>query len=290
MKEYLSNESLNKLLILAVATFVLFFVLHLIKKAVSKKILDSDNKYRSRKAINLIGYFILVIIVFTVYRDSIGSFGITLGLASAGIAFALQELIVSIAGWIFIMFSHTIKIGQRVKIGELKGDIIDISVLKTSIMEMGDWIDGDAYNGRITTISNSFVFKEPIQNYSSDYPFLWDEIKVPIRLESDYELARKVFVKVANEVCGDFAKQSQQIWNQMQNKYRIEKAEVNPIISLKFDENWITFTIRYIVDYKRRRVTKDQIYTRLLQEIDQHDQIIMIATNTMEVTSITRKE
>jgi small-conductance mechanosensitive channel len=211
---------------------------------------------------------------------------VALGVAGAGIAFALQEVIVSFAGWLNIMLSNQITVGQRVKIGEISGDIIDIGVLKTTIMEIGAWVDGDLYNGRITSISNNFMFSTPIQNYSSDYPFLWDEIQVPLRLESDQQSARALFTKIASEVCGDFANRSVPIWNQMKGKYLIEKASVDPMIFMKFDQNWMTFTLRYVVDFRQRRSTKDVLFSRIIDEIKKHDDIIMIASSTLEVTNL----
>ena len=112
------------------------------------------------------------------------------------------------------------------------------------------------YNGRIVTLSNSFVFKEKVHNYSAEYPFLWDEIQIPIRTESDYKQAKEVFVKVLDEVCGDYANRSKDEWQKMANKYRIEDAQVEPMVTLEIHENWILFTLRYIVDYKKRRFTK----------------------------------
>jgi small-conductance mechanosensitive channel len=225
-----------------------------------------------------------------VYSDKLGNIGVAVGLAGAGIAFALSEVITSFAGWISIMFTNQIKVGQRIKIGELKGDIIDIQVLKTTIMEIGDWVNGDLYNGRITTLSNSFVFKAPIQNYSADYPFLWDEIEVPLRTSSDFVLAKKIFGEVTDEVCGEYAAKSKQVWADMQGKFSIENAQVEPMITLRFDENWMTFTIRYIVDYTKRRTTKDILFTRLLEEINKRDDLLMIATTAMEVTNISGEQ
>ena len=161
--------------------------------------------------------------------------------------------------------------------------------MRTTIMEMGDWVEGDLYNGRILTLANSYVFKEKIHNYSAEYPFLWDEVKVPIRTESDHGLAREVFSKVVNDICGDYAIKSEKGWKNMANKFRVEQANVRPTVRLKFDENWITFTLRYIVDYKSRGTTKDKIYTALLKEIAKHDSIT-VATTTSEVTSIVKEE
>lgn len=104
----------------------------------------------------------------------------------AGIAVALQAVIASLAGWVAIAFGRFYSTGDRIQLGGVKGDVIDIGILRTTLMEVGQWVDGDLYNGRIVRIANSFVFKEPVFNYSADFPFLWDEIKLPIRYGSGW--------------------------------------------------------------------------------------------------------
>jgi len=287
--EWLNEDLFQRLLIISISIIFIYLLIYYIKKTITKKITDVTNKYRARKTASIFGYILILSIVLFVYSDKLGNIGIAFGLAGAGIAFALQEVITSFAGWLSILLTGQIKIGQRVKIESIIGDIIDIGVLKTTIMEVGDWVNGDLYNGRITTISNSFIFKSPVQNYSGDYPFLWDEINIPIRTESDFQLAREIFTKVTEDICGQYASDSLKTWSKMTDKYNIENAKVEPMISLKFDENWITFTIRYIVDYKLRRTTKDKLYTRLLEEIQKYDNIIMIATSSMEITNISQK-
>ena len=85
-------------------------------------------------------------------------------------------------------------------------------------------------------------------NCTAEYPFLWDELTIPVRTESDYKLARKIFTDVLNEVCSNYAQNSEAKWNELANKYKVEQAQVQPMVTLKFDENWITFTLRYVVD------------------------------------------
>jgi small-conductance mechanosensitive channel len=283
IERWISNGVFQRLLIISLSIILILVVVYYINRSISRNVTDNNHKYRARKATSSIGYIIILAIILFVFSDKLGNVGIALGLAGAGIAFALQEVITSFAGWVSIILTGQIKVGQRVKIEKVAGDIIDIGVLKTTIMEMGDWVNGDLYNGKITTISNSFIFKSPIQNYSGDYPFLWDEINVPIRTESDFNLARQIFTDVTNEICGEYAKESELIWEQMTNKYRVEKAKVDPMVTLQFDQNWITFTIRYVVDYTLRRKTKDLLYTRLLEEIRKHPNVITIATSTLEV-------
>ena len=279
----------ERLLAILIGTAVILLVTYFIKRALKRTIKSNDNKYRARKAVNVFAYLLIVSVVLFVYSDKLGNIGVALGVAGAGIAFALQEVIISVAGWFSIVIGGTVGVGQRIKVGDVKGDIIDIGVMNTTVMEIGDWVAGDLYNGSIVTIANSFVFKEKVHNYSAEYPFLWDEIMVPLRTESDHQLARKVFTNVLNEVCGEYASNSEKQWGKLASKYRVEEAQVQPMVTLQFDENWTSFTLRYIVDYKKRRSTKDIIYTRLLDEISKYDDIIMIATSTLEITNIVDK-
>lgn len=286
LTNWFHNPLVERLLAILIGIVVILLLTYFIKKTLKRTIKSNDNKYRARKAVNILGYVLIISVVLFVYSDKLGNIGIALGLAGAGIAFALQEVIISIAGWLSIVIGGTVGVGQRIKVGDVKGDIIDIGVLNTTIMEIGDWVQGDLYNGRIVTISNSFVFKEKVHNYSAEYPFLWDEITIPLRTESNNKLARKIFTDVLDEVCGAYAAKSEKEWNKLTNKYRVEEAQVQPMVTLQFDENWTSFTLRYIVDFKKRRSTKDIIFTRLLEELGKYDDIIMIATSTLEITNI----
>lgn len=283
---FISSPLAEKLLTIFIALIVVIFISRFLKKAVNRHLKDTDRKYSARKMVTVLSYTLILVVIVSVFSDKLGGLGVALGVAGAGIAFALQEVIVSIAGWILIMLSGLIRGGERVRIGDIYGDVIDIGVLKTTLMETGDWVKGDLYNGRLVSVANSFVFKGAVYNYSGEYPFLWDEITVPVRTESDYRLASDLFKKVLVDVCGDYARQSELTWNSLTGKYKVEKAEIEPMVTLHFDENWITFTLRYIVDYKSRRSTKDRIFRRLLEEIAAHSDRISIATAAMEVKSV----
>lgn len=277
------NPSFQKLLIIAIGVVIILLISALIKRTLNRRISETDKKYKARKAVNMLAYLLMVCVVLFVYSDKLGNVGIALGMAGAGVAFALQEIIVSLAGWLTIMLTNKIRIGDRVKIGDLRGDIIDIGILSTTVMEVGDWVNGDLYNGRIVSLSNSFVYKERIHNYSSEYPFLWDELTIPIRTGGDPEIPRALFAQVLQDITGDYVARSEKKWTTLTDKYRVEEAQVKPMVTLQFDENWTTYTLRYIVDYKKRRGTKDQIYSAILSAIGKHPEI-QIATAAIEVT------
>ncbi len=272
----------------AAAAVVVLVVARLLRRAVSQQIADSRNRYRVRKLISFIGYTIVALIVVTVYSDRLGGLTVAFGVAGAGIAFALQEVVASVAGWLAISFGDFYKPGDRVSLGGITGDVIDIGTLRTTLMELGQWVDGDLYNGRIVRVANSFVFKDPVFNYSADFPFLWDEIRVPVRLDADLALARALIERASNDVVGEYTRGAVERWSHMVKKYLIEDARLEPMVTLVADENWATFTVRYVVDCKRRRVTKDQLFTRVLALFDEHKAQVALACAGFEVVSAPR--
>ncbi len=268
IKTVLFNPTVGKIVSIFVGIAIIWLVLKAVQKKLFPIIKESDNRYKAKKFSNFVGFVLTVILITVVYSDKLGGLTIAFGVAGAGIAFALQEVIASFAGWLAIMFGGFYNTGDRVQLGGIKGDVMDIGVLRTTIMETGQWVDGDLYNGRIVLIANSFVFKEPVFNYSGDFPFLWDEIKIPVQYGSNYVKAREIIQKVGIEVAGDLTAKSQERWSTMQNKYRLEDAQTEPMVSMICNDNWVEFTLRYVVDYKRRRVTKTELFTKLLNEIE----------------------
>jgi small-conductance mechanosensitive channel len=264
---------------------VVYALVGVLHRTIGRYIKDSDMRYRARKVSSFTGYAVGIMVVATVYSDRLGNWTVAFGMAGAGIAFALQEVIASVAGWVALSAGGFYSPGDRVQLGGIKGDVIDIGVLRTTLMEVGQWVNGDLYNGRIVRVANSFVFKEPVVNYSADFPFLWDEIVFPVRYGSDWKYARTMLNDVVQEVIGEYARQSTAAWQDVVKKYRIEDASVAPMITIKADQNWIEYTIRYVVDYRRRRTTRDILFTRILEEVDKSDGRIGIATAGFEVLS-----
>lgn len=285
------HEPAIRKLAIAVAAAVLFMLLiRLAQRAVGRKIDDATARYRARKSIAIFGYTVILIALVAAFSDRLGGLTVAFGVAGAGVAFALQEVIASAAGWVAISFGRFYTPGDRVQLGGIKGDVIDIGVLRTTLMEVGQWVDGDLYNGRIVRVANSFVFKEPVFNYSADFPFLWDEITVPVRYGSDWKFARAMLEKVADEICGDYARQSRESWHDAVRKYALEEARVDPMVTMGASDNLLNMTVRYIVHYRARRSIRDRLFTRILEEVDRSDNRIRLASATMEIVNLPRFE
>ena len=280
---YLFNPTVGKIATVFIGGAIIWMLIKTIQRNLFSKIKENESRFKAKKVSNFIGYALSIILVTIVFSDKLGGFTVALGVAGAGIAFALQEVIASFAGWMAIMFGGFYKTGDRVQVGGIKGDVMDIGVLRTTIMETGQWVDGDLYNGRIVLIANSFVFKEPVFNYSGDFPFLWDEIKIPVQYGSDYNKAREIILQTGIEVAGDLTQKSREKWVDLQDKFRLEDAQTEPMVSLVTNDNWVEYTLRYVVSYKSRRATKTALFTKILTDIEATNGKVKFASATFHL-------
>jgi len=283
VKRWLYDPVVGKLVAAMIGFLIIVALVRFVHRSLIRHVKDTEVRYRARKFTTFVGYVIGILLATTIFSKQLGGLTIALGVAGAGIAFALQEVIASVAGWLAVSFGNFFKTGDRVQLGGIKGDVIDIGILRTTLMECGQWINGDLYNGRVVRVANSFVFKEPVFNYSGDFPFLWDEIVLPIRYGSDHLTTRAILHQVAQEIVGDYVSYAQEAWKDLVKKYMIEDAQVEPMVSMTANDNWMEYTLRYVVAYNRRRTTKDRLFGRILDEIEKTHGAVKLASATMEI-------
>jgi small-conductance mechanosensitive channel len=280
---YLYNPTVGKIVTFFIGVAIIWILLKVVRKNILSKIKDNENRYKANKFGVFVGYVLSIILLTIIFSSKLGNLTVAFGVAGAGIAFALQEVIASFAGWLPIMFGDFYNTGDRVQLGGIKRDVMDIGVLRTTIMETGQWVDGDLYNGRIVLIANSNVFKEPVFNYSGEFPFLWDEIKIPVQYGSNYELAKSIILEAGIAVAGELSVQSKEKWKTLQSKYRLEDAQTEPMLSLIANDNWAEYTLRYVVGYKKRRLTKTELFTKILTDIETTKGEVQMASATLHL-------
>ena len=180
-------------------------------------------------------------------------------------AVALQDVVASIAGAFSIGFSKLYAVGDRVQIGDTRGDVIDIGLLRTTLMETGDWVSRDLYNGRLVRIPNSTVLKVSVFNYSQGFRFVWDEIKVVFSVTSDCQLAKEMLLRVAQAAVGEYLAEAQISWKYISENFRIENPPLEPTVSLAVNSGSLEFSLSYVIDYTKRTAMKTQLFTKIVR-------------------------
>lgn len=263
---------------------VIWLLAGLVRRSLGRWVRDGRTRYRARKAVNVVALVVGFLFVASVLLDRLTGLGVALGVSGAAVAFALQEPLLSMAGWAALAFGGYYRTGDRVELGGVTGDVIDVSLLRTTIFEVGGAAKtGPGYSGRVVRVSNAAVFREPVYNFSGDFPFLWDAVEVPIRHGSDRAQARELLEEAVRETVGDYVPEASATWRRLQRKYLLAESSVEPGVRVSADENWLTYTVRFVSDYRRRLEVKDELWRRILDAVDAADDVA-IATASQEVT------
>lgn len=286
ISKFIAHPLFMKGVLAVVIISIIFILARFAQAAASGRIDDKDLRYKIRKTISFIGYLFVFIVVLSIFGAQMSNLTLVIGALSVGIGFGMRELIQSLIGWATVSFWGLYKPGDRIQMGGIMGDVIDISPLTTTVMECGGWVKADLYNGRLARISNSLIFKENIINYTADFPFLWDEIVIPVKTDSDYRLARNIIENAAKTALTEINEESKLAWIHFARQYRVEDARLDPAVTMTFDANWVEFTLRYVVDYRVRRSTKDKLFSVILEQIGDTQGKVKIASASFQLTEV----
>jgi small-conductance mechanosensitive channel len=242
-------------------------VFHVLEQAFPRRFFRGGSRYKARKFVVFSGYVAILLFLTILFEDRLGRLSVTLGVVGAGVAVALQDVIASIAGAFSIGFSGLYTVGDRVQLGDSRSDVIDIGLLRTTLMETWNWVNRDSYNGRIVRIPNSAVLKESVFNYSQGFRFIWDEIKLVFAIRSDCQLAREVLLRAAKETIGGYLVEAQKSWKEIIENYRSANPPLEPNVTVVVNVGSLEFTVSYVVDYVKRTSVKDQLFTKIVEEV-----------------------
>jgi small-conductance mechanosensitive channel len=169
-------------LAILLGAFVAYFIF---RRVIKKRIKDVTQMHALRSLVKNALILVTPLLIFLVWLTPQGGASIVIGLLVVGIVFALQSAIRSFTGYLTIVTGNVYAIGDRIAIADVVGDVMDIGFLRTTVMEIGQWVKADQYTGRIVTISNKAIFDNPVFNYNRHWKYLWDEIMVPVTYNSD---------------------------------------------------------------------------------------------------------
>jgi small-conductance mechanosensitive channel len=247
---------------------------------------DPYARFHARKLARY-GIFLAALVALAIVWHSLaGNVGVILGFAAAGIAFAMQEVIGAIAGWFNITSGRIYRVGDRIELGGVRGDVIDITLLRTKMLEIGSaeddksWVKGRQHTGRIVAVSNKSTFTSPVYNFSAIFEFIWEELTVPITYSSDWHEAERIIQEEA--VRASASEGARAAMSAMERRYPIAHAEVEPRVFVRATDNWMELSARFIVPVRQARTAKDAMIRRIRERLDGAG--VEIASETQEVT------
>lgn len=250
-----------------------YFFMFLLISLTNRSVKDLKGRHVVRKNIVYFISFAIIITVFLIWVQNLNSITIFLGVASAGVALALQEVILCVAGWLLILIRRPFEVGDRIEIKGVKGDVIDIRLFQTSLLEIGNWVQADQSTGRIVNFPNSFIYKHQNYNFSRGFEFIWHEIPILVTFESDWKRGREIILSHAKKMAEGMEDQVQRKIEAMRNRYMIYYGKLTPIVYVRIRDSGVELTLRYLTEAKRRRFTENELSESILHDFEKEPSV-----------------
>ncbi|GAB2909664.1 hypothetical protein GCM10027047_04810 [Rhodococcus aerolatus] len=247
-----------------------------------------------RQAVQVLMSVVLVLGVFSIWVTPGTDLTTGLGLVSAGLALALQKVVTSFAAYVVILRGDTFGIGDRITLGGVRGDVVRLGFLKTTIMEMGQppsvatadpavWVNSRQYTGRLVTVTNGVIFDEPVYNYSRDFPYLWEEIVLPVYFRDRARVEELLLAAArAHAVVDDPAAEA--ALARMRQQYAMADASLDPAVYVRITDDWLELSLRFLVEHRGVREVKDAMSRDILAGLEADG--IEVASATYDVVGL----
>ncbi|WP_010542089.1 mechanosensitive ion channel family protein [Dietzia alimentaria] len=267
-----SGRTVLKVL-LSVVLFVVLSLFASTSRAVMRAITGpagSVSRFWARQGVQLLTAIVAVLGLLSIWVTPGTDLTVGVGLVTAGLAFALQKVIASLAGYFVILRGRVFAVGDRIAVGGVRGDVMSLGFLRTTVMEMGapasmtaseagNWVPSRQFTGRVVTVSNSVIFDEAVYNYTRGFPFLWEEISVNLPFEVDLRLVDELFVSCADRHTRELSEQAMVSMRRMSRVYAVDVREFGPQVFASLEEDWILVTVRFVVGSHGGRAVKDAV-------------------------------
>jgi small-conductance mechanosensitive channel len=229
-----------------------------------RRIDDVRLRYRWRKTTSYIIVPTGMLIVGRMWFEGIGPLATYLGLVSAGLAIALKDLVVNLAGWGFILWRRPFEVGDRIQIGEHVGDVIDVRIFQFTLLEVGNWVDADQSTGRLLHIPNGKVLNESLANYTRGFDYIWNELPVLVTFESDWKKAKALLAEIAARHAAHLTDEAEKQIREVSRRFMIFYSTLTPTVYTSVADSGVMLTIRYLCAPRKRRSTAEAIWEEVL--------------------------
>lgn len=291
-------ENFNKLLLtLAFVLFLLVFgkIILTLTGRLTRDHPKTRLAFWMHQGIRIAVTLILILGVVSIWFEDPTRLATAFGLVAAGLSFALQKVVTSVAGYFVILRGNTFTVGDRISMGGVRGDVVTLDFIKTTIMEIGQpptytnadtsiWVRSRQYTGRIVTVTNDKVFTEPVYNYTRDFPYIWEEMIVPITYTADRIRAEQVLLEAARRHGVPAGEVTETERKEMQRLVPFSAGDLEPKVYYRLTDNWLELTVRFFAKVRGARDLKDTMSRDILRAFDAAG--IGIASATFEIVGL----
>jgi len=260
----LQSVTQYKLLSSLLVILGLFAIHQLVNYFVRRRTTDARTRYRARKFSAYSGAGLAILIGIQIWFAGLRDLGTFLGLFSAGLAIALKDMVADIAGWAYCLIRRPFEVGDRIQVGDHCGDVIDLSLFRFTLNEIGNWVDADQSTGRVIHIPNNRILTEVIANYNKGFEFIWNEIQVLVTFESNWQRAKEILQQIVDDRSTHLTGAAMDSVKKASQSQMIIYSVLTPKVWTKVANSGVLLTMRYLCDPRKRRSSEEHIWEDVL--------------------------
>lgn len=277
----------QKLVFGAIMIAFVLFLNRLLKQILSKKINDRASAYNFKSLINFLSFLLIFLIAVSLIFSNWYATMVSFGVVSLILGLALQNPLTSLFGWVYLLIRKPYEVGDRIKIGTVYGDVMNVGYFDTTLWEFGgDYLSGDHPSGRIIRFSNSKIFNEYVINYSWPlFPFIWSEVKFYVSYSSDLNFISASVTDIAENEIGEAMMRRVNRLKKILADSMVQELEIKERPSVIFratDNTWIEVTVRFLVEPKSLGPTKSLLFTHIMEELKKHPQKVIFPNSEVK--------
>ena len=291
------NAENGKKLLFTIALVVLLLVISKLLRRLMHGVTARGERtaFWARQGIHVFTAVVLILGIVSIWFDDPTRLTTAMGLVTAGLAFALQRVVTALAGYVLILRGQTFNVGDRIVMGGVRGDVVALGFMQTTIMEMGQpppvqnadpamWVKSRQYTGRIVTVSNAKVFDEPVFNYTREFPYLWEELTVPVSYRDDRAAVERILLDAAARHTVKVRELGEPALKDLEQQYAMKRSAMDPKVYMRMTDNWVELTVRFLAEDHGVRDLKDAMTRDILSAMDAAG--IGVASATFEVVGL----
>ena len=253
--------------------FALIIIRFIVLRIADRKFKDEQAFYRFQKTTKYIFWLFLIVLVGRIWFQGIQSLATFFGLVSAGIAIALKDPLVNLAGWLFIFWEKPFEVGERIEVCGVKGDVIDITAFQFNLLEIGGEEKSEVNTGRIINVPNSRVFTDTLANYEKSFPFIWDNIKTQVTFESNWQTTKEIFLKIGEKFSKKYSPEEISDFKRTSKHLFMSFKEFEPVVNNTVKDSGVEISLRYMVEPRLKRKMRTAIWEEILTQFGENSDI-----------------
>ena len=249
---------------------------------------DQERQYRASKYLSRVLWGLALILIVALWSPSASTMITVLTIIGAGLAVALRDVLLSFVGWIHLSLHPPYRQGDRIEMNGVRGDVVDVGLLQTTLLEIGEWVDASQNTGRLAHLPNAWIYQHGVKNYTEGFGYLWFEQSLVVTFDSNWRTARQLILDAVEAHAPNVESEARNQLRQMSSEYLVQMNVLTPFVYVEVDAHGVKLTLRLLTPARGRRNIRNDILMDVLDRFQEHDDVAL-AYPTYGVAPATRQ-